>query len=178
MSSLGYVSNAITAWLGTTGRDLHAGTSGDEFLVGLGGDDTLLGQGGNDVLNGQSGADRLYGGAGQDHIYASGGDLVWGDADADVFHFLDPDKLPAITDPGTALVMDFDATGRDHDVLDLSHFDIRWKDRDAGLGDGFEMLQRDLDVVIRLKGAEGTITQIVLHDVMLADIDKRDVFLG
>lgn len=168
----------VTTWFGTRGPDLKTGSRGDDFLVGRGGDDTLRGQGGDDVLNGQKGANRLSGGAGNDRIYASGGDRVWGGADADVFVFLDRDKLPQITDPGTGQVMDFDAIGRGHDVLDLSHFAIRWDDRDAGLGDGFEMLQRDADVVIRLKGAEGSITRIVLHDVVLADIDKADILFG
>lgn len=165
-------------WLGTDESDEKKGHAGKDFLVGLNGDDTLFGLGGDDVLNGQQGADRLYGGAGQDRLYGSGGDVIWGGLGADTFVFLDGDRLPDITDPGSVRIKDFDAISAQHDILDLSHFAINWASRDTGLEDGFEMLQNRDNVILRLKGADGTITRVVLEDTQLADISESHLFFG
>lgn len=165
-------------WFGTTGPDDKSGTAEDDFLIGLAGNDTLRGLGGNDALNGQQGADRLFGGTGQDRIYVSGGDVASGGRGADVFVFLDVDRLPEIADPGTARIKDFDAVGTVHDSLELTNFATSWDARDRGMEDGFEMFASRGNVVIRLAGADGTITRIVLEDTRLADIDQGDLFFG
>lgn len=165
-------------WFGTERADNKSGTKGNDFLIGLGGNDTLRGLAGDDALNGQKGADMLYGGAGKDRIYASGGDQAWGGSGQDVFVFLDPDRLPEITDPGLVRIKDFDAVGADHDRLDISNFATKWASRDAGLEDGFELVKSGANVVMRLKGEDGTITKIVLEHTKLADLDKGDFFFG
>lgn len=168
----------IQPWFGTKNDDERAGTDSDDFLVGMRGDDTLMGMGGDDVLNGQKGADVMFGGAGQDQIYTSGDDIAWGGKGSDVFIFLDIDRLPDVTDAGTATVMDFDATSPVHDKIDISNFGTNWASRDAGLEDGFEMVKNGSDVVIRLKGEGGSITRIVLQDTRLSDLHEGDFLFG
>lgn len=165
-------------WFGTDDPDDKSGSSRADFLIGLGGNDTLRGLGGGDTLNGQKGADKLYGGAGADRIYASGGDRVWGGAGSDVFVLLDSDRLPDITDPGRAVIKDFDAVGADHDRLDLSNFATQWADRDAGLDDGFELVKSGANVIMRLAGLSGAVTTVVFENTRLADLDLGDFLFG
>ena len=75
---------------GTAGESVLRGYGGDDRLHGRGGDDSLVGGSGDDSLYGSSGADTMRGGSGSDFLDGGGGtgtDLLYGDADADVFHF-------------------------------------------------------------------------------------------
>lgn len=164
----------LEPWFGTDGPDDKSGTARADFLVGLKGDDTLRGLGRSDTLNGQEGADKLYGGAGADRIYVSGGDRAWGGTGSDTFVLLDYDKLVGFTDPGRGVIKDFDAVGADHDVLDVSMFETTWANRDAGMEDGFEILQSGANVVMRFEGQNGSVATVVLENTRLADLDQSD----
>ena len=157
-------------WLGTDEPDDKTGTRKADFLIGAGGNDTLRGGGGADQLNGQSGADLQLGGAGDDRIYTSGGDRVTGGAGSDTFVFLSAAAFPDITDPGRAIVTDFTATGLGADQIELVGFDVSFADGDKGLDDGFEMVQFNGDVRMRLLDSDGDVLNFVLKGVQLADL--------
>jgi Ca2+-binding RTX toxin-like protein len=76
---------------------------GDDRLSGGDGNDRLYGGAGNDRLSGDAGKDRLDGGLGKDIL--RGGDGV------DTFVF--------VSGGGKDRILDFDAVGRVHDILDL-----------------------------------------------------------
>ncbi|HCQ66028.1 MAG TPA: hypothetical protein DIU07_13150, partial [Rhodobacteraceae bacterium] len=89
---------------GKQGNDLLLGGNGHDDLYGGRGNDKLKGLDGNDYLNGSSGADIFRGGRGRDEIFGGGGE--------DTFRFQTGDEKDVI--------VDFDATGVNHDVVDLS----------------------------------------------------------
>ncbi|MBR0556094.1 calcium-binding protein [Ciceribacter sp. L1K23] len=74
---------------------------------------TITGNSGNNKLSGGAGNDKISGGAGNDTLYGqSGNDILTGGTGTDRFVFRNSDGKDRITD--------FDATGSDHDILDLS----------------------------------------------------------
>ncbi len=170
-------------WEGNTNPNRKIGTSADEYFKGNGGADTLYGRGGDDTLSGEKGADRLYGGAGDDRLYVSGRDVAWGGIGADEFLIFDPGNGGgAVSDLGTVIIRDFDATGPDHDTLDLIIFADRsgviYEYRDKGLDDGFEVFRRSDDTILRLKGQTGTIVTLILKDVLPSALDHQDMYFG
>lgn len=68
-------------------KDLLLGSNGNNQLYGLAGDDLLVGDRGDDTLTGSTGKDILVGGEGNDLLVDDydGGDLMTGDAGADIF---------------------------------------------------------------------------------------------
>jgi surface adhesion protein len=133
--------------LGRSGNDLLYGDStdaddsigGDDRLLGGEGDDTLFGGAGNDTLSGGPGDDLLSGGAGADSFVVGAGTV--GDLDT---------------------ITDFDATGGDQDVLDLSALldsgSFAGGDLAAALLGGFVSVVddgTDATVTVDLNGATG-----------------------
>lgn len=80
---------------GTAGNDVLNGTNAGEHIYGLAGADIIKALGGSDIVEGGTGSDRLSGGKASDTF---------------VFHDAE----------GFDRVLDFDSTGGDHDVIDLS----------------------------------------------------------
>jgi Ca2+-binding RTX toxin-like protein len=131
---------------GDGGNDQIWGDDGNDEIYGDIGNDTLVGGAGDDELHGGTGDDTLIGGAGKDELYGDAGrdwligdalgtpaavDTLTGGADSDVFKFtaaaktlkwidsaVGPDyyTLISITDN----ITDFDVSGADHDLIDLS----------------------------------------------------------
>jgi glucose/arabinose dehydrogenase len=130
-----------------------AGDGADEMHGGAGGD-KLFGGAGNDKLFGDDGADRLDGGIGNDKLT--------GGARVDTFVFK--------TGTGRDTVVDFDATGAGHDVIDLQHL--------AGISNFADLMahhvtEKNGDVII-----ESGDDRIVLTGVDKADLDRQDFDLG
>lgn len=69
---------------GAEGADVLTGGAFAERLFGEEGDDVLNGLGGDDTLEGGTGYDIINGGDGADRLFSDGGDLIHGDAGADV----------------------------------------------------------------------------------------------
>lgn len=80
------------------------GTAEGETLIGTDQGERIFGRGGNDVLNGKGGSDRIDGGAGNDTLQGGGG--------ADTFVFK--------SGYGNDTIGDFQASGKNGDVIDLS----------------------------------------------------------
>ena len=136
-----------------------AAGDGDDVLRGRAGDDRLFGGGGADRLSGGGGADRLLGAAGADRLDGGGGpDRLTGGADTDVFVF-----NPGF---GSDVLTDFDAVGRDHDVIDLRAIDAV---------DGFADLITDH---LKARGGDSVIevgsNRMVLDGVPIDDLNPRD----
>ena len=106
---------------GVTGSGFDDLLSGDNntgshanTLYGLAGADTINGRSGIDLVFGGAGADRLFGGGEADTISGdSGNDLSTGGGSSDVFLFQGTFGADRITD--------FQATGPDHDILQISN---------------------------------------------------------
>ena len=108
---------------GKSGHDTFHGDRGKDHIHGDRGNDEAHGGNGNDNLYGGKGKDWLYGDKGKDHIEGGKGhDKMWGGDDCDTFVFRDGD--------GKDKILDFNAEGRNHDVIDLCDVsDIGgWKD--------------------------------------------------
>jgi hypothetical protein len=155
--------------IGTQGKDKLTGTNVAEFIDGLDGNDTIngrdgndriYGRGGRDVINGGTGDDIINGGKGKDRIVgATGNDTLTGDHGSDTFVFAKGDGHDTITD--------FVTTGKAKDVIDLSDFDLTFKQLSA------LMEQDDKDVVIDL----GHKTEITLDDVKLHELSEANFAL-
>jgi glucose/arabinose dehydrogenase len=126
-----------------------AGDGGDE-LHGGADNDTLYGGLGNDRLFGDEGKDTLEGGVGND-------DLTGG-SERDIFVFR--------TGAGKDTVLDFDASGDDHDKLDLGGIKAIKNFADLKANH----LEVDGNDVIISAGSD----RIVLEDVKRADLDRND----
>lgn len=127
------------------------GTASKDYALGTKFHDTLSGRAGADRLHGENGKDALIGGKGNDIL--SGGKL------SDTFIFA--------TKHGQDRIIDFEATGRKHDVLDLS--DVRQIKDFADLKAN-HMERHGKDVWIEATDAD----RIVLVNTKLADLDKSD----
>ena len=90
----------ITLYAGL-GNDSITSASGADSLRGDDGNDTLRGQGGNDSIDGGAGIDSLFGGVGNDTLIARSGDVLFGDANDDLFSV--QANLPAAIDGGLGL---------------------------------------------------------------------------
>jgi hypothetical protein len=148
---------------GGEGNDALKGGDGNDTLYGKAGQDTLIGGAGDDILKGGADNDTLFGGAGKDTFYlGAGSDTVSGGSGADTFVFSQDNGRNRDT------ITDFDARGSDHDVLDISDFDVSsFKALKAMMVDTGD------DVVISLPHRE----TIVLKDVHFVDLDKGDFLL-
>jgi Ca2+-binding RTX toxin-like protein len=127
----------LTLW--GQGDFFGRGNALGNHIIGNDGDNLLRGMAGNDLLSGAMGKDQLVGGLGSDTFY---------------FTYKD----------GTDTIMDFDATGADHDTIDLD-----------GFADSFSEIVTMLhkkgdDVVLRVDADYA----FVLKDVKLADLDATD----
>lgn len=154
---------------GVGGHDVLVGLAGDDILRGQAGRDLLKGGQGNDYLKGGGARDRLLGGAGHDRLHGGtdrdiiaggqGDDNLTGGRQADILLFRTGWDHDTITD--------FDAIGKNHDVLDLGRLvSVRnWKDLKNN------HLSIDGDNVV-IDGKNGD--KIVLENVDLADLDKGD----
>ena len=119
---------------GGNGDDTLIGREGDDLLRGGSGDDILKGNGGNDQLSAGSGNDVLNGGDGRDILEGwSDNDRLTGGSGADTFIFHSGDGKDVITD--------FETSGKNHDLIDLSSIalfssfkDIRDAMRETGSG--------------------------------------------
>lgn len=116
--------------------------------VGNDGNNEITGNGANNAIGGGKGKDTLEG--------AGGNDLLTGGSGVDQFVFGKGDKFDTITD--------FDATGKDHDILDLSDFgNLRFSRLDI---DRFGKHDVDIDL--------GRGDHILLKGVDIRDLDTSD----
>ena len=112
-----FVDNAKDVVVETGKNDhdtIHATVSVN--LSKLGGIDDVFLFGKADLnATGNAGKNELVGNDGDNNLWGAGGnDTLTGGAGSDTFHFVKGDKVDTITD--------FDASGKDHDVLDLSDY--------------------------------------------------------
>lgn len=152
-----------------SGKDVLRLSQGNDAVNGFGGRDTIHGHGGNDLIKGASGADRLHGGNGRDRIFGGNGDdLIRGGKGDDREHGgAGEDTFVFRTGDDAAMILDFDAKGAAHDLIDLSALgSVRsWRDLTRN------HMERDgADVVI--DGGNGDV--IILKGVRLGDLDKGD----
>lgn len=97
---------------GGNGNDLIYAGEGDDTIMGGAGRDTIMADGGNDTVFGGDGNDLLFGRDGDDTLWGgAGNDALSGGAGADSFVF----KLG----DGQDNVLDFEASGDAHDVVEL-----------------------------------------------------------
>ena len=133
-------------------------------IYGLAGADTIHGRDGIDLIFGGAGADRILGGSESDTISGdSGADVMTGGNSADVFVFQGTFGGDRITD--------FDSTGADHDVIQISN---------AAIADFASLLahatqvsnatQTGIDTLI-VAGLAGSIR---LNGVLIADLVSDD----
>ena len=137
--------------IGNSAANTLRGGEGSDMLIGGAGHDTLIGGQGRDTLRGGDGRDMLTGGAGHD--------TLTGGAGSDSFIFR--------SGFGADLVTDFDAVGSNHDILDLR--DVRSITTFTDLMSN-HVAQAATGVVINA----GSGHVIVLHDVLLSDLDSGD----
>ncbi|MCF3641694.1 hypothetical protein LXM94_17110 [Rhizobium sp. TRM95111] len=143
-----------TAALNGTGNGLAntiLGNSNKNILKGAGGGDTLNGGNGKDTIGGDGGKDTITGGG--------GGDNLSGGAASDLFDF---NKAH-----GKDVITDFRATGKSHDILDLSDISgiKHFKDLMAN-----HVVEKGSDVIIKTGGSHS----IRLEDVDLGDLTNND----
>lgn len=117
---------------GCEDRDWFKGHDGNDKMLGYGGRDKMHGGRGRDEIHGGKGGDDVRGGAGKDRLHGEqgedlivggrGNDKMWGGGGCDVFEFGNRDGRDAI--------LDFDAKGSSHDVIDLSEVSAirNWRD--------------------------------------------------
>lgn len=117
--------------------DRFTGTMKNDRLIGSDGEDVMSGRNGHDRLVGGRGDDWLTGGAGRDRFIFNAGD-------------------------GKDRIMDFDATGKDHDIIGVHgvpYFPIYWH---------YYLHQEGKNVVIDAPD------EIILMNVKLKDLDWSD----
>jgi Ca2+-binding RTX toxin-like protein len=176
-------------WDGTPRNDSKSGTAYNDSMFGLGGNDTLHGLGGIDIIDGGDGNDRIFGGAGNDNLYGGAGknyidggagkdtiffdvsDTVVTGAGRDLLNFQMSFQVPGETSPPFATIMDFNPDKGD--TLALRGWGAKWKNRDIGVDDGFEIkkLHGDVWVHVKTAGAEAT---IILKHVAMSHISADD----
>lgn len=145
---------------GKAGNDILRGDNGNDRLRGGGDDDRLLGGNDNDRLFGDAGNDDLRGGNGNDILRGGPGrDRLLGGDGEDIFRFRTGDE--------TDVIVDMDARGAVHDVIDLSGLaSVRgWKDLTNN------HMFRDGDHVV-IDGGDGDM--IVIRNTTLSSLDKGD----
>ena len=140
--------------MGYNGNDKIYGYAGRDNLNGGKGKDQLFGGNDNDILRGSSGDDVIRGGKGRDKEYGGSGE----------------DRFVFKTGDDKAIIMDFDARGSVHDVLDLRGLaSVRnWSDLKNN-----HMSKDGKDVEIDAGGGD----VIVLKGVSLGDLDKGDFLI-
>lgn len=135
----------------TGAANMVSGTSERDVIKGLAGNDVLKGRGGADAIFGGAGADRIIGGVGNDQLTGNGG--------RDTFVFA--------TGFGRDVILDFKASGSNHDIVDLTGVaSIR------GFGDlrASHMSQIGNDVLIKA----GADDWLVLRDTRLGQLSADD----
>lgn len=127
---------------------------GADAIHGGAGSDRIYGGAGNDRMSGDDGADRLDGGIGNDRLTGGAG------ADSFVFR----------TGAGHDTILDFDAGGGGHDVVDLSHLSGI-----SGFSDlmAHHVTEKHGDAII-----ESGDDRIVLTGVAKADLERQDFDFG
>lgn len=153
---------------GHDGDDEMRGKDGHDQFHGDRGKDHIHGNRGNDEVHGGNGRDHIYGGKGKDWLYGDGGkdhieggkghDKMWGGHDCDTFVFRDGD--------GRDKVLDFDAVGRKHDVIDLC--DV------SEIGGWKDLKNNHLEEVNKGVWIRTDDVDIFLKGVDCADLDKGD----
>lgn len=161
----GDMPSSITSYgTDSKGNVLAINVAGEIFRLKFGeaagdGGDKLHGGDGNDKLFGGVGRDKLFGDSGRDVLNGGiGNDVLTGGADSDRFVFR--------TGSGKDVIMDFDATGGDHDVVDLRDMSAI---EDFGDLTANHMVQQGNDVLISAGSDE-----ILIKKVQLADLDNAD----
>lgn len=136
------VKDVVDGFTGTSHTDWLTGTIGSDIVDARGGNDLIRTGAGNDQLTGGLGKDRMLGGAGADRFIFSDGD-------------------------GRDTITDFSASGRDHDVLDLSDCSAidSWKDLVRN-----HIKQVDDDVLLTI----GTTDSVTLENVWIRALDRAD----
>ncbi len=174
-----------------SGTDLLYLSNYDDIMRGFGGNDEIYGRDGNDILQGNAGNDRLAGNLGEDALYGGtgwdnlnggpnadflrggwGNDVLRGGEGRDELHGgLGVDTFTFKTGDDKDFILDFDAKGAVHDVLDLSDLaSVRgWYDLK-----NHHMTQLGNDV--RIDALNGDL--IVLLNVDIRDLDKGDFIFG
>lgn len=148
---------------GDAGKDTLNGGAGNDSLSGGDGNDSLIGGDGKDALDGGRGNDSLSGGAGKDRLNGgAGADTLSGGSGADTFIFQKE------AGAGRDTITDFEAKGAQHDVIDISDFDISSFKALKGL-----MAESRDAVVIDLHHGE----TLVLKGLDIADLSKSDFLL-
>jgi Ca2+-binding RTX toxin-like protein len=146
---------AFTAYLAGEGYTIHGNNAANSLVSGNLAD-VLNGNGGNDILNGLGGRDRLNGGDNADHLLGGlGNDMLCGGSGIDSFIFADGF--------GADVIVDFNAKGKGHDIIDLSAVT------------GIDSMA-DIDIV-RVKGGveiDFGADSIFLKDVALKYLDHGD----
>lgn len=108
---------------GHNGNDIINGGAGSDQVFGGTDDDTISGGAGDDVLYSQDGNDAIFGNDGNDTLYGgNGSDLLDGGLGLDIyFGGSGPDRFNiSQTDINIDQIRDFDNTGPDSDILDIS----------------------------------------------------------
>ncbi|MBO9409557.1 calcium-binding protein [Shimia sp. R9_1] len=141
------------------GADTAEGGAGRDYIHGQSGNDSLSGDGGDDKLVGGAGADTISGGSGNDHLW---GGNWWKDGDADTF--------VASAGDGRDMIHDFEV---DHDVIDLSSYDISYDDLRAHIQDQGWATVIDLSA---LTGGESN-DRLILKSVDPDDLDETNFLL-
>lgn len=128
-------------------RDRLEGLGGNDQLLGKGDKDRLFGGDGNDILNGGSGGDKLFGDDGADRIKGGkGNDRLFGGNGND---YLVGGNGDDYIDPGLSLGNgDVVVGGKGDDTIDFSA---------GGLAYKLDYSKLDKNLVIKLKGATGTV---------------------
>jgi Ca2+-binding RTX toxin-like protein len=148
---------------GKPGNEEFHGKTGNDTIQGWTGNDKLYGDVGNDALYGQEDDDKLYGEEGDDKLEGgSGNDIMKGGVGADLFVFRDG--------YGKDVIIDFKATGKIHDTIDLSDLTsiADFDDLKA-----HHLHQHGQDVVI--SGGFGNM--LTLEHVKINDLDETDFFI-
>lgn len=146
---------AFTAYLAGEAYTIHGNNAANSLFSGNLAD-VLNGNGGNDILNGLGGRDRLNGGDDADSLLGGlGNDILCGGAGVDAFIFADTF--------GADVIVDFNARGNGHDIIDFS----------AVIGIDS---MADIDIV-KVKGGveiDFGADSIFLKDVVLKYLDDGD----
>lgn len=147
-------------WRGKPGAETFHGKGGDDLIQGYTGNDKLYGNSGNDSIYGEEDNDRLFGEKGDDRLDGGEGkDKLKGGSGSDIFVFADG--------YGKDTVVDFKATGKIHDLVDLSDLS-KISDYDDLVEN--HMSQKGDDVLI--DGGKGAV--LTLEDVDIKDLDISD----
>lgn len=154
------------------GNDKIYGERGNDVLRGGPGHDLLDGGDGNDALVGGQGNDRIHGGDGDDFLEGDEGkDRLVGGAGKDIFYFsYIPDKYFGSRKPNIDIIMDFQTSGIEADILRIGSSYLNTKTLD------------DLKEIMFMSGDDlvidfGDKSKIVLQNVDIEDLSESSLLL-